>query len=132
MGISILCLSLSRHHPKNLIQDRFIRERESSNHRGGEKERMSEGARPRPIFPRHIYQHTFFRDDFFTLFSLDKKKTGHIFSSVEKSVSNSRWTHFVENLSELYSLQQLFSFANISGVFYFIHDIMHKLVIKQC
>ena len=79
MGISILCLSLSRHHPKNLIQDRFIRERESSNHRGGEKERMSEGARPRPIFPRHIYQHTFFRDDFFTLFSLDKKNGTHFF-----------------------------------------------------
>ena len=81
MGISILCLSLSRHHPKNLIQDRFIRERESSNHRGGEKERMSEGARPRPIFPRHIYQHTFFRDDFFTL---GQKKNGTHFFQCRK------------------------------------------------
>ena len=132
MGISILCLSLSRHHPKNLIQDRFIRERESSNHRGGrERENVRRSSSATDFSASYLPAHIFPGRFFYTFFP-GQKKTGHIFSSVEKSVSNSRWTHFVENLSELYSLQQLFSFANISGVFYFIHDIMHKLVIKQC
>ena len=80
MGISILCLSLSRHHPKNLIQDRFIRERESSNHRGGrERENVRRSSSATDFSASYLPAHIFPGRFFYTFFPGQKKNGTHFF-----------------------------------------------------